>query len=1158
MHKKLQLSLLALVLAVIAGLLPTRVLAQGIVTGYITGTVVDPQGAVVPNASVTATQGSTNAKFAVTTLANGNFELRNLPSGKYTVTISAPGFESTTLPNVVVAVGVETALKNQVLTVGSSQQTVTVDATATPLLSTTQSQISTEFTPQQITALPVDAGFDTLALTAQPGVASAHDAMFGNSNGSFGYSGLSVNGERSRSVNFEIDGQNNNDNSVTGPQFFFNNGEALQAVQVVTGVYGAQYGRSTGAIVNYVTKSGTNDFHGSAFEFYTGSFLRSLTNDQKNPLLGFCAPGQSPSTGCTPVTVPRYVEHQYGATLGGPILKDRLWFFGSTFWDPIHEGASPANSAPNVTPTPNGLQQLQAAFPNNPSVNALLQFGPFAIKYGNPVVAGGIITKPVTVGNTTQQVEFGQVQRFAPATQRMQQHLGRLDWQPNTKDHLFLRYMYYDALQAGALSGTSVADIAQGDFYNVPSTNHSIGADWTRTFTSNWVNQLRYSFQQAKIGFTPGALTNCTVNNLTACPADVAFSSNDQSFGLGGGFPQGRTVKVTQVQDNATWIHGNHSVNFGGEFQKQNSPNVGLANYNGAYAFASFNSFMQGGSDPNDLITLADGSPVLPFSEPDVDGYIQDDWKVRPDLTLNLGLRYEWYDNSVNLLHDMTVKRETNPSTAFWNSALPLSQRTFESVPQDYKKVQPRIGFSWNPQFLNQKMVVRGGYAINADPIFYNMFTNAAASAPVVNAGNIACNGGCIPSAGIQGSAVRAQFLPVLPRGGDPGKRNQTTVAPNFHNPYAQTYTLGIQYELSPGFVAEVRYLGNHTIGNFQTLYTNPYLLPIAQDFPNYPGLPALCTDKTLPGFGRPDCTHSNVTSRNNTAFSVYNGLQAQLTTRAFHGLSAIFNYTYSRSVDNTSEIFSTGTGGNTSATSQNPLNTNLGERGVSGFSYPNIASVSALYDFPWFHNQTDWKGRLLGGFTLSAIYLYNTGQPFTVSQGFVSAAGDTSYDTPGKATGTARPVLSNPKAPLNTVGIYVVDPSNQVTEQGTGYYIYNATDSNGLLNQPTSASNVHWLWNNKALAKLLGNPFPGVGRNTLRGQDYNNLDASVYKNIAVTERVKLQLQLNAYNVLNHQFRGTPNVSVEGYSPTDFNPFLSNAQNPSIPRTLQIGGKFIF
>ncbi|HZU08609.1 MAG TPA: TonB-dependent receptor, partial [Pseudacidobacterium sp.] len=604
-------------------LLPGLLFAQGIVTGYITGTVVDPQGAVVPNASVTAVQASTNARFVVNTLSNGDFELRNLPPGRYTVTISAPGFQSTTLSNVVVAVGVETALKNQTLSVGQSQQVVTVDATMTPLLSTTQSQISTEFTPQQIVALPTNAGFDTLALTAQPGVASAHDAMFANSNGSFGYSGLTVNGERGRSVNFEIDGQNNNDNSVTGPQFFFNNGEALQAVQVVTGVYGAQYGRSTGAVVNYVTKSGTNEFHGSAFEFYTGSFLRSLTNDQKNPLLGFCAPGQSPSTGCAVPTVPRYVEHQYGGTLGGPILKDKLWFFGSTFWDPIHEGAAPANSAPNLTPTPNGLQQLQAAFPNNPSVNALTQFGPFAIKYGNPVVAGATVMKPVTVGNTTQMVEFGPVQRFAPATQRMQQHLGRVDWQPNTTDHLFLRYMYYDALQAGALSGTSSADIAQGDFYNVPSTNHSIGADWTRTFTSNWVNQLRYSFQQAKIVFTPGALTTCTINNLTACPASVVFSGNDESFGLASNMPQGRTVKVNQVQDNATWIHGNHSFNFGGEFQKQNSPNAGLANYNGAYSFASFNSFMQGGSNANDLISLADGSPVLPFREPDVDGYIQ-------------------------------------------------------------------------------------------------------------------------------------------------------------------------------------------------------------------------------------------------------------------------------------------------------------------------------------------------------------------------------------------------------------------------------------------------------------------------------------------------------------------------------------------------------
>jgi outer membrane receptor protein involved in Fe transport len=1158
------ISLICLLLA-FAGM---RAMGQGIVTGYITGTVVDQQGAVVPNANVVVTQAATNAKFTVTTLANGVFEVRNLPPSTYTVEISAPGFTPLKLNNVTVAVGVETALKNQTLSVGANQTVVTVESTAVPLLSTTQAQISTEFTPLQITSLPVNAGFDSLALTAQPGVAGAHDAMFGNSSGSYGYSGLSVNGERSRSVNFEIDGQNNNDNSVTGPQFFFNNGEALQEFQVVTGVYGAQYGRSTGAVVNYVTKSGTNAFHGSGYEFFTGSFLRSLTNAQKNPLFGYCASGQNAAVdGCLEPTVPRYVENQYGGTLGGPILKDKLWFFGSTFWDPIREGAAPASSGSSLTPTPNGLQQLQAAFPGNPAVTALGQFGPFAIKPGNPIVVPGSTTlRTVSDGNSSAAIEFGAVQRLEPAEQRSQQHLGRLDWQPTAKDRMFVRYMYSDTLQTGALSGTADSDIAQGDFYNVPATNHSIGADWTHTFTSSLVNQLRYGFQQAKLFFTPGALPDCTVNSLLNCPAFVQIGGANVNIGLDTAFPQGRTVKVNQIQDNATFIHGNHSITFGGEFEKQNSPNVGLNNYNGTYTFGSFNTFLQGGSAAaNDFLTLADGSPVLPFSEPDVDGFVQDDWKVRPDLTLNLGLRYEWYSQSVNLLHDMTLSRETNPATAFWDTTLPLSQRIFHSIPQDYKKIQPRIGFAWNPQFLDQKLVVRGGYAINADPAFYNIFLNAAASAPVVNSGNIGCDNNCLPSGGIQGSVVRTQYLPSLPRGVDPGLRTQTIVAPNFHNPYAQTFTLGVQYEVARGLVAEVRYLGNHTIGNFQRLNVNPYLGPVAADFPGYPGVPSLCTDPNAAGFGRPDCTHSNVTSVGNTAFSVYNALQTQLSMRAFHGLTATANYTFSRSIDNTSEIFATGAGGNTSSQSQNPLNTNVAERGVSGFSYPNIASLSAVYQVPLFQNRHDWEGRLFGGFSVNAIYQYNTGQPFTVSQGSVAnVQGDNpinfeSYDIPGLAVGTPRPVLSNNKAPLQTVGIYIVDPQSQITTGGTGYYVYNGVDDNGVYNQPTTPQSVHWLWNNQALAQLMGNPFPGNGRNTLRGQDYNNLDASVFKTVPITERLNLQLQLNAYNVLNHQYFGAPDPQVEDFTPGFAYGFLSPALFESGNfRTLQIGGKITF
>ncbi len=1150
---------LTLAIATLSTLVATP---QGITTGYITGTVVDPQQAVVPNATVTATETSKNAEFSTATLSSGNFELRNLPVGSYTVHIDAPGFNAIALENVGVVVGVETALKVQTLSIGTSQ-TVTVEA-GSPQLSTTQAQISSEITPLEITSLPVNQGFDSLALIAQPGVAGAHDAQFGNTNGGIGFSGLVVNGERGRSNNFEIDGQNNNDNSVTGPAFFFNNGDALQEVQVVTGIYGAQYGRSLGSVVNYITKSGSNEFHGTGFEFYTGSFLSSLNNGQKNPVFGFCGQGQDPATGnCSVAVVPRSVENQYGGTLGGPILKDKLWFFGSTYWDPIRQGGGPASSGTSLTPTPNGIQQLQAAFPGNSAVTAITQSSPFVIKSGSPIVVPNS-TKAITVSNgiTPASIEFGAVQRLEPALQKLQQHLARIDWQPGTKDRLFVRYMYYDALQTGVLSGTATADIAQGDFYNVPSTVHSIGADWSHTFSAALVNQLRYSFQQARIVFTPGALPNCTVNMLAQCPASVLFSSgNNLSLGVNTRFPQGRVVKVNQVQDNATFVHGNHSVTFGGEFQKQNSPSTGLNNYNGTYTFASFNSFLQGGlTAQNDRLDLADGSSTLPFREPDVDAYVQDDWKARRDLTLNLGLRWEWYSNSVNLLHDLTVAREMNPSTAFWNQSLPLSRRTFESVPQDYKKFQPRIGFSYNPSFLDQKLVIRGGYAINADPAFYNIFTNAAASAPVVNDGLIFCSGNCLPSAGIQGASVRAKLLPLLPRGGNPGFRNQTTVSPNFHNPYGQTYSLGLQYEIRPGLVAEIRYLGNHTIGNFQTINANPYLLPVAADFSNLVAPSSLCQDKMQPGYGRLNCNLTNVTSRDNTAFSVYNALQTQLSTSNYHGLTAKFNYTYSRAVDNASDIASTLTGGSTSSQSQNPLDTNVAERGVSGVSYPNSTSIGLVYQASLFQGTHGITKKLLDGFALNAIYQYNSGQPFSLVQGSTSSAGDSSYDVPGKGVGVARPVLSNSRAPVNTVGIYISDPQRKTTSNGTGYYVYNGVDPDtGVYNQPVAASAVHWLWNNQALARLLGNPFPGAGRNILRGQAYNNLDASVFKTVSVTERVRLQLQMNAFNVLNHDFLGTPDVSVEDYAPgSALSSFMSEAFNSGTNRTIQLGGKVIF
>src|SRR5207245_4871992 len=277
-------SLLA-VLAVI--FCATFAIAQGIVTGSVSGTVEDPQGAVVSGAKVTAKHLATNREFNAVTAAGGNFSLRSLPPGAYDIKIEAPNFRAYESKGVVVNVGTDTSLGALKMEVGAASETLTVEGTA-PLVESTTQQISESFSAQKAQDLPVGNTLDSLALFV-PGVATAGDASFSNNNGTE----IAVNGQRARSNNYQIDGQANNDNSVGGPSIFFGNQDAIAELQVVTN-YSAEYGRNMGAVVNYVTKSGTNQFHGSAYEFFNGSHFDSLRNQDKNPLLGFCMPGQNP------------------------------------------------------------------------------------------------------------------------------------------------------------------------------------------------------------------------------------------------------------------------------------------------------------------------------------------------------------------------------------------------------------------------------------------------------------------------------------------------------------------------------------------------------------------------------------------------------------------------------------------------------------------------------------------------------------------------------------------------------------------------------------------------------------------------------------------------------------------------------------------------
>jgi hypothetical protein len=1162
----------------------SSVFGQGITTGSITGTVADPTGAVIPGATITATAAATKLTATASAGKDGTFSFKDLPIGTYTVVISSNGFSNLTLNNIEVSAAKQQGLGIEKLSTGSASSTVEVSEAAN-ILETTQSQVTTTFDSQSLTSLPLAGGFDEVALLI-PGVVNTGSDRFSNSNGV----GFSVNGERGRANNFEIDGVANNDTTISGPQVFFGNEEALAEVQIITNSFSAAYGRNAGSVVNYITKSGTNAIHGSAIYKYSGDFTSSLQQrTSKGPQFGYCPPGVT--TDCTLPRVPRYVNNYYGGTLGGAIIKDKLFAFGSTYWYKNRQYGALSSSTPALFPTPDGLTALAAAFPNNPSVAILQQLSPYAVPGGGPRQIGAATNQTVTVGGTSISIPFAQFGRQIPYVSSDQEDLGRIDWQATPKDHIFLRYLYQNN------PTTPYSDVASGGYANVSDITHSVGADITHTFGPHWVNQLRYAFQQSKLSFDGGGFSNCTITSFINCPSSVNIATlGDGStpftgLGLSSGFPQGRIVKVGQFQDNAIWNIGKHEITFGGEFDDTHAPNVFLPNVNGSINFDTLDDFLAGGcANANNCYDLvAKGSPNIPFVEYDAAAYIQDDWKVTPSLTLNLGLRWEFFGEPLNGVHNSTAAQQTGPNP-IWDPTLPLSETTASKINYRYKNFEPRIGFAYNP-VGNNKLVVRGAYAINYEPQYQNIVLNVAQSAPAVIAGGFLCTAGstnCIPKGGATQATAQAQLATQLPFGYSPGYDTQQTAPADFRFPIGQTYTLGVQYEVRNSAVVEIRYVGNHTSSQFQSLDSNPYLADVAANFPNVVNPASLCSaaNSTLGGadVGYLNCGATAVSQVANTGFSQYQSLQTNITTRNFHGLTANFAYTWSHNIDNTDEVYSTGGGGNTISFAQNPLNTNVAERANSSLDIPNVASLGLVYSFPTLHTGHELTNKLVNGWQMNTIYLYDSGQPYTDYQGVNNG---TPAENRGNANGQGDPrtqlsygdpalennilgadpsrlIVSNPKASPKTLGIWT-----NVTLPGGGFsapILADASSPNSAL-VPVTPSQVHYIVNNQLAANILGNPYPGGPRHDLRGNTTNNVDLSVEKNTKITERITFRLEVDAFNALNRGYYGTPanyvgDIAVANYFNSFFYNFGGGSPNLNTPgtgsRNVLFSGKILF
>ena len=1246
-------------------------------TGIVRGTIVDNTGGAIAGANVSVKNEATAIESTAVTNGEGQFEVQALSPGAYSISVEATGFKRSVKTGFTVRVGIVNPA-DTTLEAGNVTETVTVTGGSEETLQTEQSQISTTFESRKVQDLPSNGaggGIDTLALLS-PGVI-ANRTGGTNTNGA----GLSVNGNRGRSNNFQIDGADNNDLTVGGPALFVDVQDAVQEYQIVTNNFDARYGRNQGAVVNIVTKGGGNEFHGSGFLFYRDAkLLDSLNNINRRS-------GQKENN--------PNINRVFGGTFGGPIyapnfgegtsggvfrkLKDRAFFFLT--YQGVRNPNTFTSFSTSLAILPTEFARLQATFPGNGAIDTVARAGAFAIPgatintqtVGTPVSTAfnftpvtpptgstvvGSCPRTITVGAPTPTISINGVATSCgaytafvnPATgqpfltggpydvinlgtaaaprlfqaAQPQRSLNtstvenyysvRFDVKATNKDNITFRF-----LNQRNVSTNGVGTISGGFTGDVPARSRNLGGNYTRIIGSSMTNDFRAYYQSIGVEFGGGCTgaIGCIPNPLTGISTaftNIAFAgvtgvrttaNTLQTIGPATNVPQARTGKVYQAADNFSFVVGKQSFTVGAEYKHLNTVVPFLPTYNGAFSFSS----NAGGTGSTRLannapsgFTVTLGNPVFSFKENDQYYFVQDDFKVRPNLTLNLGARYEYTGQPINQIADATVARESSASTALFNPSLPLSLRTFKRISADKNNFAPRLGFAYTPNFLkglfgDNKTVIRGGFSIAYDAAFYNILLNIVGAAPVaasltIPTANLPAIGSPAPvPLNPTGDIVRASAAAsgVLPRGLlNPIYFAQTTVGNDFRAPFSRQYSLGVQRQFGRSQIAEVRFVGTQGRALFQNINGNFFVGPLVNGFTaagvTYPSfsnlLPSgtvaqVCTDVvgTLDNEGA--CNNrqfrqAGITSRNNSGKSDYNALQARYNGNFFkNSLSLGASYTFSKTLDNSSEIFDFGVG---SPNAQNPFDINSGEYSISNLDRPHAFSMNFVFDLPFYREQKGFVGRVIGGWQVNGTYIATSGAGYTpqsVVGGSFFGLGAT-YLTAGE-----RPFYGNPNADARLVGISQLDanrvygvPCNPApcSNTTTGFYSVNQLNATNTA-VAVNLSDVKYIINGPGAAKFFGTPFGNVARNTERGPILNQLNMSLFKNIRVFEKVNIQLRGEAFNVLNHPNPGVGvNAVGTGTIPTNS---LLNAGNPGNAfgefkditlsnRVVQLGARIIF
>jgi Carboxypeptidase regulatory-like domain len=1154
-------------------------------TGSLSGVVVDAQRAPIPNAQVSITNVATRENLTTITGADGSFHGNALLAGIYTVRVAKTNFKQLLVENAPVNAGSDLGLGELQLNLGEASTTVTVQSVS-GLVERTEPQISRSFGTHALASLPgilENNGLDNLALLV-PGVADSRDLGFSSANGAQ----FSVNGLRGRSTDQQIDGQNNNDNSGMGPSISLGDPEFVAQYELTTGNFNADFGRSSGAVVNIVTKSGTNDLHGSLYATESNWRINSLSANQKI-FEGLTA-------------VPTFNDAFLGGTVGGPIVKDRLFFFAGVNSEILNQNE--VFTAGQLTPTPSGVETLSGCFPDSASVQALRSYGPYSVKAGNPRPLGMVTL--IEVPGCGGAVATAGIQRLLPTDARQNNFIIKFDYQ-TPKNHFSGRYLY-----ARRLSSNSDGAVAAGYSADGFQLSQGYNFSWTRFLGVSTANEFRVSYGRNDFQDGGNSLggTVPRANKLGNALTSVTFTNSDLlSFGVPTVLPTGLIANTYQFHDNWTHIAGRHAWKLGVDVTQVRAPITMLINYNGSFQFTDFAAFAA--NSPN-RIRIASGNPSLDFRETDLYPYVADQIRLANDLVLTVGLTWSYYGQPANVLHKITTRAQTGDDP-LWDPNLPLSVTTSPELPAFKNGWAPGIGFAWSPRsnflHLGNNTVFRGGYRVSYDPAAYITYAKAANDSPNVI------------STTLTGGGAEASLLPAVPTGDnvrtllgphlqtgifDPRGFGQTTVSPDFGPDRVHLWSLGIQHEISHNAVLELRYVGNHGTRLFQTIDGNPYILGLENTHPDIlpAGLkPCLVSQAAIPELvGRVNCSGAAVVrERANTGYSDYNGLQIEFrSTSLWRQLTFQSFYTFSKTTDNASEIGGTGAAGNTLAVSQSQVNFTGQEHGPSGLDFPHKFVLSAVEEIPLFKHRGGVVGQLLGGWRAAVVYTLSSGQPYTAVQFSLScnAGGDICAPSPSDTNpydpafdaeyalpdGSLRPFLGSTSAPVQSVGIFAKDicasdssgilcgnsaisPTTLISlNQFNNGFTGTKLDSSGRVisdsthpAQVVAKDQVRFIANTQTAVVFFGSPFGNVGRNTLRDGHINLLNFSAFKVTKLSESLRLQLHTDFLNALNH-----PN-----YSSVD--PFIDDAgraaeetgfANPHLfgvsHRTISFGAKLIF